>query len=150
MKRFLFLCFLTACLFSLPVTAYAAEKKTAREEYQEAVSDTKKTMLENSIALDELNASTKTYRLKWQEAKTAGDVPEEAKTLVKKIQELRKEFQEENESMEPYREAKKACSQALNSEGAIAAMENIIRIQEYRLDKKAEINKLWKQVCDLV
>lgn len=152
MKRLLFLSCLLACLVCFHGSVLAAEKteKSAREIFQEEVAGTKKVMMENSIALDELNASTKTYRLLWMEAKAAGEIPAEAKELVKKIRELRTEFTENNESTEPYQEAKKACAQEKNAEGAIAAMENIIRIQEYRLEKKGEINALWKQVAGLV
>lgn len=152
MKRILFLCSLIMCLFCFPAAAFAAEKteESAKEAYEKAVASTEETLMENKIVLSELNASITGYRLVYKEAKLQGEAPEKAKELLKEIKALREEFQENNESMEPYREAKKACRQAKNADGAIAAMENMIRIQEYRIEKKTEINKLWKQVADLV
>lgn len=151
MKRILFLCSLVLCLFCFPAAAYADEKTgdSAKEAYEKAVMSTEQTMMENKITLGELNASTTEYRLVYKEAKAEGKVPEAVKELLKEIKALREDFQENNENMEPYREARKACRQARNADGAIAATGNIIRIQEYRIEKKTEINKLWKQVADL-
>lgn len=152
MKRFMFSCLLAASLFCLPMTAFAAEKtkKEARQEYQEAIADTKTKMQENSIALDEINAKNKTYRLEWQQARADGKATDGAKELVAKIRELQAELKENQDSTAPYREAKKACAAELNADGANAAMENIIQIQEFKLEKKEEINKLWKKVHDAV
>lgn len=152
MKRIIFLCSLVICLLCFPAAAFADEKTggSAKEAYEKALMPTEKTMMENKIILSELNTSTTEYRLAYKEAKAEGEVPEAAKELLKEIKTIREDFQENNESTEPYREARKTCRQAKNADGAIAATDNIIRIQEYRIEKKTEINKLWKQVADLI
>ena len=52
--------------------------------------------------------------------------------------------------MYPYTKAKKACDEKMNADGANAALENIIRIQEDRIEDQKELSKLWDQVEKLL
>lgn len=145
MKRLIFILSLAISLFCLPVTGLAA---TAEEEaYKEAISENWKAMLTDSIALDKINAENKTYLLKWQDVE---DPPEEAEKLVDSIMKLQTEQEKDQESMDPYTKAKKACDEKLNADGANVALENIIRIQQDLIDDQKELQELWKKVYKLL
>lgn len=147
MKRFLFVLSLMICLLSVPMTGLAAPTEEEQQKYEEAIAENLKEMLKGSIALDKINAENKTYRLNWLNAE---ERPEEAETLVDKIEALESEQEKEQESMDPYTKAKKACDLKANADGANAALENIIRIQEDRISDQEELKKLWKQVDKLL
>lgn len=165
MRKKLPACILAFCLvFFLPVSAGAASGETgtsadrtdagnteAREtRCREAVSEEEKEILKNRMEMERLNISDISCRLLWIEAREQGKVPEKAQELAEEIRMLKKEFSENTESMEPYREARRACLEAGNTEGAKAAMENIICIQEERLEKKRQISRLWLEIAELV
>ena len=143
MKRILFLFGLLVCLAGMPLTAFA-DNKTAKQTYETAISDNWKTMLKNSIALDTINAEN---LLNWQDVKNPSD---EAVKLVEKIRKLQAEQEEDQESMDPYTKAKKTCDEKLNTDGANAALENIIRIQKDRLSDQKELQALWAKVDKLL
>ena len=143
MKRMIFIFSLLICLLSVPLTGFAAPTEEEQQKYEDAVADNLKAMLKGSIALDKIDAENKTSLLNWLNAESK---PEEAKKLVEKIEKLQAEQEKDQESMEPYEKAKKACDKKLNAEGANAALENIIRIQEDRISDQEELRKLWKDV----
>ena len=147
MKRILFIFSLLLCLLSVPVTGFAAETDEEQVKYEDATADNMKEMLKGSIALDKISAENKESLLNWLEAENK---PEEAKKLVDKIQKLQEDQEKDQESMDPYTKAKKACDKKLNAEGANAALENIIRIQKDRLEDQEEVKKLWKDVEKLL
>lgn len=147
MKRLLFILSLVICLLSVPMTGFAAPTEEEQQKYEDAISANLKDMLKGSIALDKINAENKTYRLNWLNAENR---TEEAKKLVDKIEALEKEQEKDQESMDPYNKAKKACDVKLNADGANAALENIIRIQKDRISDQEELQKLWKQVDRLL
>lgn len=147
MKRLLFILSLVICLLSVPMTGFAAPTEEEQQKYEDAISANLKDMLKGSIALDKISAENKTYRLNWLNAENR---TEEAKKLVDKIEALEKEQEKDQESMDPYNKAKKACDVKLNADGANAALENIIRIQKDRISDQEELQKLWKQVDRLL
>ncbi|MCI8510451.1 MAG: hypothetical protein HFE83_00440 [Lachnospiraceae bacterium] len=149
MKKLLFFTALLACLFGMSVTGFAKtdEDEAAKEAYETAIADNWKDMLQNSIALDKINAENKTHLLKWQDVE---DPSEEAKKLVTELLELQKNQEKEQESMDPYMQAKKNCDEKLNADGANAALENVIRIQKDRLADQEEIAARWKKVNKLL
>lgn len=147
MKRLLFIFSLMLCLLSVPITGFAAPTEEEQQEYENAIEDNLKDMLKGSIALDKINAENKTSLLNWLNAETK---PEEAEKLVEQIFKLQAEQEKEQESMDPYTKAKKACDDKLNADGANAALENIIRIQKDRVSDQEELQKLWKKVNQLL
>lgn len=147
MKRLLFIFSLIICLLSVPITGFAAPTAEEQQEYEDAIADNLKDMLKGSIALDKISAENKTYLLNWLNAETK---PEEAEKLVDQILTLQAEQEKDQESMDPYTKAKKACDEKLNADGANAALENIIRIQEDRVSDQKELHKLWKKVDQLL
>ena len=66
------------------------------------------------------------------------------------IDALKAEQAKKAESMDPYLLAKKTCDEKCNAEGANAALENIIRIQNNKLKDQEDLAKLWKQVMELL
>ncbi len=69
---------------------------------------------------------------------------------MEKILKLQEEQEKEQESLDPYTKARKACDEKLNADGANAALENIIRIQKDRIEDQEEIKELWKKVNQLL
>lgn len=147
MKRVLFIFSLIICLLSVPMTGFAAPTEEEQQKYEEAIADNLKDMLKGSIALDKISAENNTSLLNWMNAETK---PEEARKLVEQIQTLQAEQEKDQESMDPYTKAKKACDDKLNADGANAALENIIRIQKDRISDQEELQKLWKKVDQLL
>lgn len=147
MKRLLFIFSLVMCLWCLPMVGFAGQDETAKQEYDNAIADNWKEMLKGSIALDKINAENKTYLLTWQDVENP---PEEAKKLVEQIEKLQKEQEADQENMDPYTQAKKACDEKLNADGANAALENIIRIQKDLLSDQEALKTLWKKVEKLL
>lgn len=147
MKRLLFIFSLMICLLSVPITGFAAPTEEEQQEYENAIEDNLKDMLKGSIALDKINAENKNSLLNWLNAETK---PEEAEELVEQILKLQADQEKEQESMDPYTKAKKACDDKLNADGANAALENIIRIQKDRVSDQEELQKLWKKVNQLL
>lgn len=147
MKRLLFIFSLVLCLFSVPLTGFAAPTEEEQQKYEEAIADNMKDMLKGSIALDKINAENKTSLLNWLDAEAPS---EDAKKTVEKILKLQEEQEKEQESLDPYTKAKKACDEKLNADGANAALENIIRIQKDRIEDQEEIKELWKKVNELL
>ena len=147
MKRVLFLFGLIGCLLFLSFPGFANETEAAKEEYKEAISENWKKMLKGSIRLDTMNAENNTHLLEWQDVE---DPPKEAEALVEQIEKLMKQQEADQESMDPYTKAKKACDEKMNADGANAALENIIRIQEDRIEDQKELSKLWDQVEKLL
>ena len=146
MKKLLFVLSLAICLLSVPLTGMAAQTEE-QQEYEEAITDNLKEMLKGSIALDKISAENKSYQLKWLEAEQK---PEDAKTIAEKIKALESEQKKEQESMDPYNKAIKSCEKKLNADGANAALENVIRIQKYRIEDQEELLKLWKKIDRLL
>jgi len=138
---------LLVCLLSVPMTGFAAPTEEEQQKYEAAIADNWKEMLKGSIALDKIDAENKTSLLNWLGSE---EKPEDAKKVVDKIQELQKEQEKDQESMEPYTKAKKACDEKCNADGANAALENIIRIQKDRISDQEELKKLWKKVDQLL
>lgn len=147
MKRVLFIFSLIICLLSVPMTGFAAPTEEEQQKYEEAIADNLKDMLKGSIALDKISAENNTSLLNWMNVETK---PEEARKLVEQIQTLQAEQEKDQESMDPYTKAKKACDDKLNADGANAALENIIRIQKDRISDQEELQKLWKKVDQLL
>ena len=147
MKRLLFIASLMLCLFSVPLTGFAAPTEEEHQKYEEAIADNMKDMLKGSIALDKINAENKTSLLNWMDAESPS---EDAKKTVEKILKLQEEQEKEQESLDPYTKARKACDEKLNADGANAALENIIRIQKDRIEDQEEIKELWKKVNQLL
>lgn len=147
MKRLLFIVSLVLCLFSVPLTGFAAPTEEEQQKYEEAIADNMKDMLKGSIALDKINAENKTSLLSWLDVESPS---EDAKKTVEKILKLQEEQEKERESLDPYTKAKKACDEKLNADGANAALENIIRIQKDRVEDQEEIKELWKKVDQLL
>jgi len=129
------------------MTGFAAPTEEEQQKYEAAIAENLKDMLKGSIALDKINAENKTSYLNWLDAE---EQPEDAKELVKKIQTLQAEQEKDQESLEPYTKAKKACDEKLSADGANAALENIIRIQKDRIKDQEELKKLWKKVDQLL
>ena len=147
MKRLLFIASLMLCLFSVPLTGFAAPTEEEQQKYEEAIADNMKDMMKGSIALDKINAENKTSLLNWMDAESPS---EDAKKTVEKILKLQEEQEKEQESLDPYTKARKACDEKLNADGANAALENIIRIQKDRIEDQEEIKELWKKVNQLL
>ncbi len=147
MKRLMFIVSLVFCLFCTPLVGLAKPTEAEKVKYEEAISEKYIEMLKGSIALDQSNASNTFYLVTWLEAK---EQPKEAVKLVAKIEELKLEHAKDAESLDPYLQAKKACDEKCNADGANAALENIIRIQKDRLKDQEEIAKLWKQVLEAI
>ncbi len=147
MKRLLFIISLVLCLFSVPLTGFAAPTEEEQQKYEEAIADNMKDMLKGSIALDKINAENKTSLLNWLDVEAPS---EDAKKAVEKILKLQEDQEKEQESLDPYTKAKKACDEKLNADGANAALENIIRIQKDRIEDQEEIKELWKKVNQLL
>lgn len=145
MKKFLFMFALMICMLSIPMTGFAASTDAEKQQYEDAISEKWKEMLKGSIELDQMNAENKASLLAWLDSETK---PEEAKRTVEKIRKLEAEQAKDQESMNPYLEAKKTCDEKLNADGANAALENIIRIQKDRLEDQKELAKLWKKVME--
>ena len=147
MKRLLFIVSLAFCLFSVPLTGFAAPTEEEQQKYEEAIADNMKDMQKGSIALDKINAENKTSLLNWLDIESPS---EDAKKTVEKILKLQEEQEKEQESLDPYIKARKACDEKLNADGANAALENIIRIQKDRIEDQDEIKELWKKVNQLL
>lgn len=147
MKKLLFIFSLAICLLCVPMIGFAAPTEEEKVQYEEAIADKWIEMLKGSIALDKSNAENKTYQVAWLEAEKQ---PKEAKKIVEKIAKLEAEQAKDQESMDPYLQAKKTCDEKCNADGANAALENIIRIQKDRLKDQEELTKLWKQVAELL
>lgn len=141
MKRLIFILALIAGLVCLPMVGFAATDE--EQAYQDAIVDNWKAMLTDSVELDKISAENKTSLLNWLDEE---DPPEEAEKLVESILKLQEEQEKDQENMEPYTKAKKACDKKLNAEGANAALENIIRIQKDLIDDQKELKELWKKV----
>lgn len=145
MKKLIFMFALMVCMFSIPMTGFAAPTDEEKQQYEDAISDKWKEMLKGSIELDKMNAENKASLLTWLDTEKK---PDEAKKTVEKIRKLEAEQAKDQESMNPYLEAKKTCDEKLNADGANAALENIIRIQKDRLSDQKELAKLWKKVME--
>ena len=145
MKKLIFMFALMVCMFSIPMTGFAAPTDEEKQQYEDAISDKWKEMLKGSIELDKMNAENKASLLTWLDTEKK---PDEAKKTVEKIRKLEAEQAKDQESMNPYLEAKKTCDEKLNADGANAALENIIRIQRDRLSDQKELAKLWKKVME--
>ena len=147
MKRWIFLFSLMACLVCTPFTGLANDTDAAQQKYEEGISENWKEMLKGSIRLDTLNAENNTHLLWWQDVENPS---KEAAALVEQIEALMEQQEEDQESMDPYTKAKKACDEKMNADGANAALENIIRIQQDRIEDQEELAKLWEKVDGLV
>lgn len=145
MKKLIFMFALMVCMFSIPMTGFAAPTDEEKQQYEDAISDKWKEMLKGSIELDKMNAENKASLLTWLDTEKK---PDETKKMVEKIRKLEAEQAKDQESMNPYLEAKKTCDEKLNADGANAALENIIRIQKDRLSDQKELAKLWKKVME--
>lgn len=145
MKKLIFMFALMVCMFSIPMTGFAAPTDEEKQQYEDAISDKWKEMLKGSIELDKMNAENKASLLTWLDTEKK---PAETKKTVEKIRKLEAEQAKDQESMNPYLEAKKTCDEKLNADGANAALENIIRIQKDRLSDQKELAKLWKKVME--
>lgn len=145
MKKLIFMFALMVCMFSIPMTGFAAPTDEEKQQYEDAISDKWKEMLKGSIELDKMNAENKESLLTWLDTEKK---PAETKKTVEKIRKLEAEQAKDQESMNPYLEAKKTCDEKLNADGANAALENIIRIQKDRLSDQKELAKLWKKVME--
>jgi hypothetical protein len=147
-KKVLLIFNIIICLFCMPLTSFAnnTDEEQAKQEYEDAISENWKEMLEVSIQLDILSAENKSYHLNWMALE---ETSEESKKIVDRIQKLEAEQEEAEESMEPYTNAKKACDEKLNADGANAALENIIRIEKDLLKDQEALNALWKTVTEL-
>lgn len=145
MKKLIFMFALMVCMFSIPMTGFAAPTDEEKQQYEDAISDKWKEMLKGSIELDKMNAENKASLLTWLDTEKK---PDETKKTVEKIRKLEAEQAKDQESMNPYLEAKKTCDEKLNADGANAALENIIRIQRDRLSDQKELAKLWKKVME--
>ena len=145
MKKLIFMFALMVCMFSIPMTGFAAPTDEEKQQYEDAISDKWKEMLKGSIELDKMNAENKVSLLTWLDTE---EKPDETKKTVEKIRKLEAEQAKDQESMNPYLEAKKTCDEKLNADGANAALENIIRIQKDRLSDQKELAKLWKKVME--
>lgn len=148
MKRLLFTFSLLVCMLCLPFTSFAKNTGSEKEKqaYETAIADNWKEMLKTGIELDQLDAENKTALLSWLNAENPSD---EAKKQVGKILELEEKQEKEQESLEPYTQAKKTCDEKLNADGANAALENIIRIQKDRIADQEELAALWKKAAKL-
>ncbi len=73
MKRLLFIASLMLCLFSVPLTGFAAPTEEEQQKYEEAIADNMKDMLKGSIALDKINAENKTSLLNWMDAESPSE-----------------------------------------------------------------------------
>ena len=147
MKKLMFIVSLLFCLFCTPLVGLANPTEEDKVKYEEAISEKYIEMLKGSIALDKSNAELTTYLVTWLEAEKQ---PKEAKKIIKKIDTLKAEQAKKAESMDPYLLAKKTCDEKCNAEGANAALENIIRIQNNKLKDQEALAKLWKQVMELL
>lgn len=147
MKRLLFICSLVFCLFCVPLTGFAAPTEAEKLQYEMEISDNYIEMLKGTIALNKSSVDNMTYLVTWLEAEKQ---PREAKKIVAKIEALELEQAKNAESMDPYLQAKIACDEKCNAEGANAALENIIRIQKDRLEDQQELAKLWAKVMELL
>lgn len=147
MKKLMFIVSLLFCLFCTPLVGLANPTEEDKVKYEEAISEKYIEMLKGSIALDKSNAELTTYLVTWLEAEKQ---PKEAQKIIKKIDTLKAEQAKKAESMDPYLLAKKTCDEKCNAEGANAALENIIRIQNNKLKDQEALAKLWKQVMELL
>lgn len=147
MKKVIFIFSLVLCLFCVPFTGFAAPTEEEKQQYEDAIAENRKEMLKGSISLDQGNASIKTYLLNWLEAEKQ---PKEAKKIVSQIEKLQEEQEKAQENMDPYMQAKKACDEKLNADGANAALKNIIRIQKNRIKDQDAVIELWKKVDEIL
>ncbi len=147
MKKFTFLFTLVMCLFCAPLTGLAAPTEAEKKQYEEATADKYIEMLKGSIALSQGEVTNKTHLLNWL---LSDQRPEEAKRLVALIGQLELEQSKNEESMDPYLNAKMTCDEKCNADGANAALDNIIRIQKDRLKDQEELTKLWVKVTELI
>lgn len=67
MKKVLLIFNIIICLFCMPLTSFAnnTDEEQAKQEYEDAISENWKEMLEVSIQLDILSAENKSYHLNW-------------------------------------------------------------------------------------
>lgn len=144
MKKLMFIVSLVFCLFCTPLVGLANSTEE-KQQYEEAISEKYIEMLKGNIALNKSSAENTTYLVTWLEAEKQ---PREAKKIVAKIEALEADQAKNAESMDPYLQAKKTCDEKYNAEGANAALENIIRIQNDRLKDQEAVAKLWKQVME--
>ena len=147
MKKLMFIVSFVFCLLCTPIVGLANPTEEEKVKYEEAISEKYIEMLKGSIALDKSNAELTTYLVTWLEAEKQ---PREAKKIIKKIDALKAEQAKKAESMDPYLLAKKTCDEKCNAEGANAALENIIRIQNNKLKDQEALTKLWKQIMELL
>ena len=147
MKKLMFIVSFVFCLLCTPIVGLANPTEEEKVKYEEAISEKYIEMLKGSIALDKSNAELTTYLVTWLEAEKQ---PKEAKKIIKKIDTLKAEQAKKAESMDPYLLAKKTCDEKCNAEGANAALENIIRIQNNKLKDQEALAKLWKQIMELL
>ena len=147
MKRLMFIFTLAICLLCAPMTGFAAPTEEEKKQYEAEIADKWIEMLKGSIALDKSSADNKAYLLKWL---LSDNKPEEAKKLVVKIENLEKEQEKKQESMDPYIKAKKTCDEKCNVDGAKAALDNMIRIQKKHQKDQDELTKLWKKVMEYI
>lgn len=147
MKKMMFLFSLVFCLLCVPFTGFAAPTEEEKQQYEDAIAENKKEMLKGSISLDKKNAEVKTCLLNWLESEKK---PKEAKKLVTQIEELQAEQEKNKENIDPYMQAKKACDEKLNADGANAALKNIIRIQKAQSKDQDAVLELWKKVDEIL
>ena len=147
MKKLMFIVSFVFCLLCTPIVGLANPTEEEKVKYEEAISEKYIEMLKGSIALDKSNAELTTYLVTWLEAEKQ---PREAKKIIKKIDALKAEQAKKAESLDPYLLAKKTCDEKCNAEGANAALENIIRIQNNKLKDQEALAKLWKQIMELL
>ena len=140
MKKLIFMFALMVCMFSIPMTGFAAPTDEEKQQYEDAISDKWKEMLKGSIELDKMNAENKASLLTWLDTEKK---PAETKKTVEKIRKLEAEQAKDKESMNTSLEAKKSCDEKLNADGANAALEDIIWIQKDRLSDQKELAELW-------
>ena len=147
MKRLMFIVSFVFCLLCTPLVGLANPTEEEKVKYEEAISENYIEMVKGSIALDKSNAELTTYLVTWLEAEKQ---PREAKKIIKTIDALKAEQAKKAESLDPYLLAKKTCDEKCNAEGANAALENIIRIQNNKLKDQEALAKLWKQIMELL
>ena len=148
MKKIWFLVGLVVCLLCMPLTGFAKTgDDEAKQKYEDAITDSWKEMMKQSIALDTISAENKASLLAWKDEKNP---PEEARKLVDKIEKLQETQEKEQESLTPYTEATKACDEKLNADGANAALENMVRILKDQISDQEEVKAIWKQVGKLL
>ena len=82
MKKLIFMFALMVCMFSIPMTGFAAPTDEEKHQYEDAISDKWKEMLKGSIELDKMNAENKASLLTWLDTEKK---PDETKKSGKKL-----------------------------------------------------------------